>query len=51
MEESENIQKPQDHDNYDDGIQDGLDRPLHGYKAVHEPQQNSNYDKNHHYLK
>ena len=51
MEESKNIQKPQDYNNYDDSIQDGLDGPLHGYKAIDEPQQNSHYDENHHYLK
>jgi hypothetical protein len=51
MKESENVEKPQDHYNHDDSIQDGLNRPLHRDEAIDQPQQQPHYDKNHYHLK
>ncbi|MGB8476008.1 MAG: hypothetical protein WCE61_18155 [Candidatus Acidiferrum sp.] len=51
MENSKNVQKPQHHTNDHHGIQDGFNRSLHWYEAVDQPEQNTHYDQNDHYLK
>jgi hypothetical protein len=51
MKKSKNIEKPQDHADHHDGIQDRLDRALHWDEVVDQPQQNAHYDQNHHKLK
>ena len=51
VEEPKDIEKPQDDPNDHDGIQDGLDGPRHGNEAVHQPEQNTDYDQNHYQLK
>jgi hypothetical protein len=50
MEESEDIQDPQDYSDNHYAIQDRLDRSLHGDEAVHQPQEETYYDKNFHHL-
>jgi hypothetical protein len=45
-----NIQKPEHYANDHDGVQNGLDRPLHWYVAVDQPKQNTHNDQSHHYL-
>jgi hypothetical protein len=50
MKQSKDVQKPQDHDNYDDRIQDGLDRSLHRYQ-VDQPEQDTDYNESYQYLK
>jgi hypothetical protein len=39
MQKSENIQKPEDYRDHYHGVQDGFDRSLHRYEAVHQPEQ------------
>ena len=51
MEEPKHIQKPQDHPNDHDGIQDRLDGARHGHEAVHKPEQDTHYDQDHYQLK
>jgi hypothetical protein len=46
VEESKNIQEPQDHGNDYDAVQDGLDRSLHWDEAIHQPQQDTHHNKN-----
>jgi hypothetical protein len=46
MEESEDVQQPQNHGNDHNTIEDGLDGSLHRNKAIHEPQENTHYDEN-----
>jgi hypothetical protein len=53
-EESENLQKPQNHCDDDDGVHDPFDLVLHGDIAINQPQQDSddyqsenNIDKRH----
>jgi hypothetical protein len=48
MKKPEHVEKPQDHGDYNDGIQDRLDRPLHRDESIDQPQQNTHYDQNHH---
>jgi hypothetical protein len=50
MEKSKDIQEPQNHDNDHDGIQDRLDGSCHGYKVIHQPEENAHYDQYHAYL-
>src|SRR4051794_26944870 len=50
MEQSENIQNPQDQGDNNYGIEDRLDRALHGKEVIHQPQQDSDYDQNFHNL-
>src|SRR5450432_705850 len=49
MEEAEYIQHPEDHGDYDDAVQNGLDRRLHGNEAIDQPQKdtydNENFDQ------
>jgi len=51
MKNPENIQKPQDHGDYHHNIQDALNRSLHGDETIHQPQQKSNHNQDHHDLK
>jgi len=51
MKKSEDVQEPQDHADYHDGIQDRLDRPLHRDKVIDQPEQNTHYDQNQQQLK
>jgi hypothetical protein len=50
MEQTKNVQKPQDHDDNDDRIQDGLDRSLHRYQ-IDQPEQDTDYHQRYQYLK
>jgi hypothetical protein len=51
VEKSKNIQQPQnDSDDYH-CIQDGLDRSLHWYEAIDQPEQDAYHHQNHQYLK
>jgi hypothetical protein len=43
MKKSEYIQKPQNHANDDDGVQDRLDASCHGNETIHQPQKDA-YD-------
>lgn len=44
VEESENIQQPENDSDDDHCVQDGLDRSLHRYEAVDQPKQESDHD-------
>jgi hypothetical protein len=46
MNQSKYIQEPEHHTDDYDGIQDRLDAARHGDEAIHQPQQNANYDQN-----
>jgi hypothetical protein len=48
MKESKHIQEPEHHYDDDDGVQDRLDAARHGDETIHQPQQNANYDQDHH---
>jgi hypothetical protein len=50
MQNSKDIQEPQDYKNDHDSIQDRLDGARHRNEAVDEPEKNTNYDQNHKYL-
>jgi hypothetical protein len=45
MNQSKYIQEPEHHYDDDDGVQDRLDASCHGDEAIHQPQQNANYDQ------
>jgi hypothetical protein len=45
MKQPKDIQQPQDDRNDNDAIQNGLDRSLHGNEAIHQPQQDANYNE------
>jgi len=45
MNDSENIQQPQNDANHDDRVQNGLDASRHGDETIHQPQQNADYDQ------
>jgi hypothetical protein len=51
IENSKNLQEPQDHDNDHNGIQYRLYGPRHWDKSVDEPQNNTNHDKDKYYMK
>ena len=51
VEESENIQQPQNYPDDNHGVQDGLDRSLHWYEAIDQPEENPYYHQNYHDLK
>jgi hypothetical protein len=40
---AEDLQKPKNHDDHYDAVQDSLDCALHRYKPVNEPKQYANY--------
>ena len=46
MEQSKNVQQPQNHCNDYNAIQNGLDGRLHWDESVHEPQKNTYNDQN-----
>jgi len=50
MNDSENIEEPQNDANDDDGVQNGLDASRHGDETIHQPQQNANHDQDDHEL-
>ena len=45
MEESENVEDPQNHGDDYDAIQNGLDGSLHGYEAIHQPKKYAHHDQ------
>jgi len=45
MEQTENIQKPQNYGNDDHGIQDGLNGAFHGNEAIDQPEENTDDDQ------
>jgi hypothetical protein len=47
MEQSKDIQEPQNYENDHDSIQDRLNGARHRYEAIDEPEQNTNHDQNH----
>jgi hypothetical protein len=47
LEKSKDIQEPQNHENDHESIQDRLNRPLHRYEAINQPQENTDYDQHH----
>jgi len=47
---SKNAQKPQDNGNDHNGIHDRLDGARHRDESVDEPENNTNYDQDHHHL-
>jgi hypothetical protein len=49
-EKSKSVQKPQDHGNDHDGIQDPFDSSLHWDVAINQPKENANYDQDYHKL-
>ena len=46
-----NVQQPENDRNDYHAIQNGLDGPLHGNEAIHQPQENTHYDENFQQLK
>jgi len=46
MEQSEDIQQPQNHCNDYDAIQNGFDGSLHWDESVHQPQKNTDNNQN-----
>jgi hypothetical protein len=44
-EEAEYLEKPEDHGNYDNAVENSFDLPLHGDKAVDEPHHNADYNQ------
>jgi hypothetical protein len=44
------VQKPQNHNDHNDCVQNGLNCSLHGYEAVDKPKQDSYNDQNDHYI-
>jgi hypothetical protein len=46
VKEPENIQEPQNYGNDHDAVQNGLDGPLHGNEAIHQPQEDTHHDQN-----
>src|SRR5690242_8523605 len=47
MHQSKDIQEPHDDHNDHHSIQDRLNRSCHGDETINQPEENSNYDKNH----
>jgi len=48
---SKYIQEPEHHNDHNNGIQNGLNRSLHGNESVNQPEQNTHDDQNRHYCK
>jgi hypothetical protein len=44
-EEPKYLQKPKNYSNHNNAVEDSLDLPLHGDKAVDKPHHDANYDK------
>ena len=51
MDDSKNIQEPNDHADHHNRIQDGLDGARHRNEVIDQPEQNTNSDENHQDLK
>jgi len=49
-EEAKDVQKPQNHGDNHDPIQDAFNGPLHRYVAVNQPKKNPNHDQDYHEL-
>jgi hypothetical protein len=49
-EKSKNIQKPQNHDNDHDSIQNRLNGSCHRYVAINQPEENTHHDQDHYEL-
>jgi hypothetical protein len=47
---SKHIEKPQDHGDDDNTVQDGLNRALHRYETIDQPEQNTHNNQNQNYL-
>jgi hypothetical protein len=45
MNQPKDIQEPENHRDDDDGVQNRLDAARHGDEAIHQPQQNADYDQ------
>jgi hypothetical protein len=50
IENSKNIQEPQNYDNNHDRIQDRFDRSGHRYVTINQPEQNTHHDERHYDL-
>jgi hypothetical protein len=50
IKQSKHIEKPQDHRDDDNAVQDGLNRSLHRDKTIDQPEQNTNNNQDHNYL-
>jgi hypothetical protein len=46
VKEPKNIQEPQNYGNDYDAVQNGLNCPLHGDEAIHQPQEDTHHDQN-----
>jgi hypothetical protein len=46
VEQSKNIQEPQNHGDHYDAVQDSFDRRLHGNEAIHQPQEYAHHNQN-----
>jgi len=44
MDETKNVQEPNNYTDYHNRVQDGLDRPGHRNEVVDQPEQNTYYD-------
>jgi hypothetical protein len=44
------IEKPQYYRDDNNAVQDGLNRSLHRYETIDQPEQNTHNNQNHHYL-
>jgi hypothetical protein len=49
-EKPKHVQKPYNYHDYNDCVQDRLNRPLHRYEAVDQPKENAHNNQNGHYL-
>jgi len=47
MQDSKNIQEPQNYRDDHNGVQDRLNRARHRYEAVDEPEENTHHDQGH----
>jgi hypothetical protein len=47
MEQSKDIEEPQNHENDHESIQDRLNGARHRNEAIDEPEKNTNHDQNH----
>jgi len=47
MQNSKNIQEPENYNNHHDSIQDRLNRARHRYEAVDKPEENTHDDQGH----
>jgi hypothetical protein len=50
IKQSKHIEKPQDHRDDDNAVQDGLNRSLHRDETIDQPEQNTDNNQDHNYL-